>query len=132
MSTTTIERRELGRFLAVAGKQFADGKGPAEMFSRAVDAAWHQMLGTPEYAAFSTDHAGSVLGHREMSGAGPVGWVAAYRKAYGPLPEIWFTDADGVLDEAALARYKATGTVVAEWDCGPTTGDGDDAAPGSR
>ncbi|MGW3371712.1 hypothetical protein [Streptomyces hydrogenans] len=132
MSSTTIERRELGRFLAVAGKQFADGKGPAEMFSRAVDAAWHQMLGTPEYAAFSTEHAGTVLGHREMSGSGPIGWVAAYEEAYGPLPEIWFTDADGVLDEAALARYKETGKVVAEWDCGPTTGDGDDAAPGSR
>ncbi|MEU9857258.1 hypothetical protein [Streptomyces sp. NPDC047974] len=132
MSTTTIERRELGRFLAVAGKQFADGKGPAEMFSRAVDAAWHQMLGTPEYVAFSTEHAGTVLGHREMSGSGPIAWVAAYEEAYGPLPEIWFTDADGVFDDGALARYKETGKVVAEWDCGPTTGDGDDAAPGSR
>ncbi|MEU5921557.1 hypothetical protein [Streptomyces sp. NPDC047141] len=132
MSTTTIERRELGRFLAVAGKRFADGKGPAEMFSRAVDAAWHQMLGTPEYAAFSTEHSGTVLGHREMNGSGPIDWVTAYEEAYGPLPEIWFTDADGVLDEGALAQYKETGKVVAEWDCGPTTGDGDDAAPGSR
>ncbi|MFR9727297.1 hypothetical protein ACL02R_28640 [Streptomyces sp. MS19] len=132
MSSTTIERRELGRFLAIAEKQFADGNGPAEMFSRAVDAAWHQMIGTPEYAAFSTEHAGTVLGHREMNGSGPIGWVAAYEEVYGPLPEIWFTDADGVLDEGALARYKETGKVVAEWDCGPTTGDGDDAAPGSR
>ncbi|MFJ5735057.1 hypothetical protein [Streptomyces microflavus] len=132
MSTTTMERRELARFLAVAGQQFADGGGPAEMFSRAVDAAWHQMLGTPDYEAFSIEHAGTVLGHREMNGSGPIGWVAAYEEAYGPLPAIWFTAADGVLDEGALDRYKETGTVVAEWDCGPTTGDGDDTAPGSR
>ncbi|MCP3817575.1 hypothetical protein NLX86_05320 [Streptomyces sp. A3M-1-3] len=132
MSTTTIERRELGRFLALAGQQFESGKGPAEMFSRAVDAAWHQMLATPEYAAFSTKHAGTVLGHREMNGSGPIGWVAAYEEAYGPLSEIWFTNEKGILDEGALARYKETGKVVAEWDCGPTTGDGDDAAPGSR
>ncbi|WP_411078663.1 hypothetical protein [Streptomyces sp. cmx-18-6] len=132
MSITTIERRELGRFLAVAGRQFAGGGGPAEMFSRAVDSAWHRMIGTPEYAAFSSEHAGTVLGHREMNGSGPIGWVAAYEEAYGQLPAIWFTGADGVLDESALARYEATGKVVAEWDCGPTTGDGDEAAPGSR
>ncbi|MFJ9886597.1 hypothetical protein ACIQRW_12130 [Streptomyces sp. NPDC091287] len=132
MSRTTIEHRELGRFLAVAGQQFTDGGGPAEMFSRAVDAAWHQMLGSHEYEAFSTEHAGTVLRHREMNGSGLIGWVTTYEKAYGPLPEIWFTNADGLLDEGALARYKETGNVVAEWDCGPTTGDGDDAAPGSR
>lgn len=132
MSATTIERRELGRFLAIAGQRLERGHGPAEMFSRAVDAEWHRLLATPQYAAFSTEHAGTVLGHREMSGLGPIGWVSAYEEVYGPLPEIWFTDAHGVLDEGALARYKETGTVVAEWDCGPTTGDGDDAAPSSR
>ncbi|MGW1187510.1 hypothetical protein [Streptomyces sp. NPDC002559] len=134
MSTTTIEHRELGRFLTLAGQRFARGEGPAEMFSRAVDAAWHQLLASSGYAAFSTEHAGAVLGHREMRGTGPIGWVAAYEEAYGPLPEIWFTDDKGILDESALARYRETGRVVAEWDCSPTTGDGDgdDAAPGSR
>ncbi|MET9427014.1 hypothetical protein [Streptomyces sp. NPDC003036] len=132
MSTTTIARRELGRFLAISGQRFRSGKSPAEMFSPAVDTMWHQLLATPEYAAFSTEHAGAVLGHREMNGSGPIAWVAAYEEAYGPLPEIWFTGADGILNEAALARYEETGRVVAEWDCGPTTGDGDDAAPGNR
>ncbi|UUN26786.1 hypothetical protein [Streptomyces sp. FIT100] len=132
MNTTAIKLRELGRFLAIAGQRFKSGGGPAEMFSRAVDAEWHQVLATPEYAAFSTEHAGAVLGHREMNGTGPIGWVTAYEQAYGPLSEIWFTDEKGDLDEAALARYKETGKVVAEWDCGPTTGDGDDVAPGSR
>ncbi|MGW2491940.1 hypothetical protein ACWCV9_32605 [Streptomyces sp. NPDC001606] len=133
MSTTTAERRELGRFLALAKQRFDRGGAPAEMFSPAVDAEWHRMLDTPDYAAFSAERAGTVLGHREAQGYGPIGWVAAYEEAYGPLHEIWFTDAEGVLDESALARYRETGTVVAEWDCSPTSGDGDDeAAPSTR
>ncbi|MFG2329070.1 hypothetical protein ACGFMM_05540 [Streptomyces sp. NPDC048604] len=132
MSHTTIERRELGRFLAIAGQRFENGESPAEMFSPAVDAAWHHLLDTAEYAAFSTDHAGAVLGHREVKGAGPIAWVATYEETYGPLPEIWFTDAAGVLDTVGFARYRDTGKVVAEWDCSPTSGDGDDAVPGSR
>lgn len=131
-TATTIECRELGRFLTLAGQQLARGEGAAEMFSRAVDATWHQLLTTPEYMAFSTKYTGAVLGHREARGTGPIGWVAAYEKDYGPLPEIWFTDEKGVLDTSALDRYRRTGRVVAEWDCVPTTGDGDDAAPGSR
>ncbi|WP_256987448.1 hypothetical protein [Streptomyces sp. BR123] len=35
----------------------------------------------------------------------------------------------GTLDEQAIAHYRETGTVIAEWDCGPASGDGDDAAP---
>ncbi|MFD7065693.1 hypothetical protein ACFV97_00475 [Streptomyces sp. NPDC059913] len=132
MTTATIEHRELGRFLALAGQRLARGERPAEMFSRAVDAVWHQLLVTPEYAAFSTRHGGIVLGHREVRGAGVIGWVTEYENAYGPLPEVWFTDDKGVLDRSALARYRRTGTVTAEWDCVPTTGDGDDVMPGSR
>ncbi|MFF3747477.1 hypothetical protein [Streptomyces kronopolitis] len=47
--------------------------------------------------------------------------------AYGPLPEIWFTDTDGNVDQDAIAHYRATHTVVAEWDCAPIGGD--DLAP---
>ncbi|MFF8566599.1 hypothetical protein ACF06N_16745 [Streptomyces albidoflavus] len=132
MSTNLIPRRELGRFLSIAVGRFEDGTGPTQMFSRAVDAEWHQMLATSGYAAFSIEHAGTVLGHREMRGAGPVEWVTAYAAAYGPLPEIWFTDEEGRVDAVALDRYRETGEVVAEWDCAPTPGDSDDAAPGSR
>ncbi|MEU7023738.1 hypothetical protein ABZ990_24200 [Streptomyces sp. NPDC046203] len=129
MTDTTIEHHELGRFLAVAAQRFARGEGPAEMFSGAVDAEWHRLLSTSGYAEFSTTHAGAVLGHREMNGSGPVGWVSAYEKAYGPLPEVWFTDGHGTLDADAFARYRKTGTVVAEWDCGPVT-EGDDEGEG--
>lgn len=34
------------------------------------------------------------------------------------------------MDEQAVARYRETGIVVAEWDCPLTGGDGDDVAPG--
>ncbi|MEU8764898.1 hypothetical protein [Streptomyces sp. NPDC048659] len=132
METTSVELRELGRFLDVAGQRFRRGEVPSEMFSGAVDALWHRMLGTAGYRAFSAGHAGTVLGHRESKGAGPVDWVAAYEEAYGPLHELWFTDEKGALDVAGLARYRETGRVVAEWDCVPTTGDGDDAVPGGR
>ncbi|MGW4901164.1 hypothetical protein ACWEO9_03295 [Streptomyces albidoflavus] len=132
MKTNLIPRRELGRFLALAQGRFENGEGPTQMFSRAVDAEWHQLLATPGYAAFSVEQAGAVLGHREANGAGPVEWVTAYEEAYGPLPEIWFTDEQGGVDEEALSRYRDTGEVVAEWDCAPTPGDSDDAGPGSR
>ncbi|MES9807502.1 hypothetical protein [Streptomyces sp. CS081A] len=36
------------------------------------------------------------------------------------------TDAPVPVDQDAVARYRETGTVVAEWDCGPA---GDDVAP---
>ncbi|MFJ9840084.1 hypothetical protein ACIRYZ_06370 [Kitasatospora sp. NPDC101155] len=44
---------------------------------------------------------------------------------YGPLPQVWFTDAEGTVDTGALARYRETGQVWAEWDCSPAPGDGD-------
>ncbi|MFD7829875.1 hypothetical protein [Kitasatospora sp. NPDC059803] len=62
-------------------------------------------------------------------GVGFISWVGAYEEAYGPLPEIWFTDADDTVNTVALARYRETGEVWAEWDCSPAPGDGDDLAP---
>ncbi|NEE29424.1 hypothetical protein G3M53_28750 [Streptomyces sp. SID7982] len=127
MSTATTELR---RFLTITGQRFRAGQSAPEMFSPAVDAAWHALLGTPDYEALCLESAGQPIRHVENSGYGPVPWVAAYEEAYGPLPEIWFTDADGTVDRSAVARYRESGTVVAEWDCGPVGGDGDDVAPG--
>ncbi|MFI2757537.1 hypothetical protein ACH5A3_01465 [Streptomyces echinatus] len=126
MSTATIE---LGRFLTITGRRFRNGESAPEMFSGAVDAEWHDMLGTHEYAALCEETAGQQIRHVANNGAGPIAWVTAYEEAYGPLPEIWFTDAEGNLNEECLARYRETGRVVAEWDCGPAGGDGDDVAP---
>ncbi|MDQ1005764.1 hypothetical protein QFZ82_000249 [Streptomyces sp. V4I23] len=126
MSTATIELR---RFLTITGQRFKDGQSTPEMFSPAVDAAWHDMLGTPAYEALCRETAGQPIRHVVNNGRGPIAWVAAYEAAYGPLPDIWFTGAHGTVDEQAVTRYRETGTVVAEWDCGPAGGDGDDLTP---
>ncbi|WP_411139188.1 hypothetical protein [Streptomyces sp. C10] len=77
-------------------------------------AAWHELLGTHKYAAICQESAGQPIGHVATGGHGPISWVAAYEKAYGPLPQIWFTDADSNVDQEAIDRYSTTGIVVAE------------------
>ncbi|MCZ2526981.1 hypothetical protein [Streptomyces sp. HB2AG] len=126
MSTATTELR---RFLTITGRRLANGQSTPEMFSPAVDAAWHRILGTPQYTALCQETAGRPISHAANNGHGPIAWVADYAKAYGPLPQIWFTDTDGNVNQEAIARYRTTGTVVAEWDCTPAGGDGDDFAP---
>lgn len=130
VSTTSTEQAELGRFLTIAGRRFAAGQPAPEMFSPAVDAAWHELLDSPGYPAFCAEHAGRSIGHAPGSGAGPVSWVRDYEALFGVLPELWFTDRDGRVDREGVARYRETGVVVAEWDCSPVPGDGgDDAVP---
>lgn len=119
MSTMTAVRAELGRFLALAGYRFNAGEAAPEMFSGAIDAEWHELADSPEFAAFSIEHAGAVARHVEGHGEGYVTWVSAYEESYGPLPELWFTDENGTVDEAALAAYRETGKVWASWNCGP-------------
>lgn len=123
LSVETPVRTELGRFFEVSARQFATDQPVPEMFSAAVDAEWHLLLNDPGYAAFCAEHAGRLVGHVENSGFGKVTWVDAYEEMFGPLPQVWFTDADGVLNEQALARYRETGEVWAEWDCTPLPSD---------
>ncbi|MFJ5551207.1 hypothetical protein [Streptomyces sp. NPDC093225] len=119
MTTTTLERTELARFLTIAGERHRAGASLPQMFSGAVDAFWHDQLTTPAYAAFSLEHAGSIVGHSPISGSGSIDWVDAYTEAYGPLPAIWFTDERGRLDGEAFATYITTGRVTVSWNCGP-------------
>ncbi|MGP8301657.1 hypothetical protein ACTPOK_27800 [Streptomyces inhibens] len=121
--TQTPEQVELGKFFEVSAREFEAGHAAPEMFSTAIDAAWHRLLGSPEYAEFSTRHAGQVFGHVSSYGTGRVSWVCTYEEMFGPLPGIWFTDADGTIDEEAAARYRETGEVWAEWNCSPAPGD---------
>ncbi|MER5973043.1 hypothetical protein ABT112_25490 [Streptomyces sp. NPDC002055] len=132
MSTNTVEQVELGRFLEVAVRQFDAGCTAPEMFSPAIDSEWHRLLNSPNYQEFCIEHAGRRIGHAPNVGAGEISWVRAYGELFGPLPEIWFTDQHGGLDHERLARYRETGTVVAEWDCSPVPGDGGDVAAPTR
>ncbi|WP_406095506.1 hypothetical protein [Kitasatospora purpeofusca] len=134
MSTATTdpsaELAELGRFFTIAVRRIDAGESAPEMFSAAVDTAWHTIVAEPAaHEAFALQHAGRRLAHVESKGFGPITWVAAYEEAYGALPEIWFTDADGAVNTEALTRYRETGTVIAEWNCSPVPGDGDDLTP---
>lgn len=123
----TVAIAELGRFLRLTTDLTAqDEQGAMPMFSAYVDAAWHRLLENPlEYEPFCVEHAGVPVRHVELTGTGPIGWVAAYETAYGPLPEVWFADASGVVDGGLLAEYRSTGTVVTSWDCSPAPGDSD-------
>ncbi|WP_053643723.1 hypothetical protein [Streptomyces sp. XY431] len=133
MSSTiksTAELDELGKYFAIAARRIDSGEAAPEMFSAAVDTAWHRLADDLEaYEAFTLQHAGRKLAHVEGGGSGFITWVSAYEEAYGPLPEVWFTNADGTLDTEALARYRETGEVRGEWNCSPAPGDGDDMAP---
>ncbi|MER7705429.1 hypothetical protein ABTX81_21370 [Kitasatospora sp. NPDC097605] len=128
--SSTVELDELGKFFSITARRIDAGDTAPQMFSGAIDAAWHTLVADPAaHDAFALQHAGRKLAHVENTGNGYISWVAAYEEAYGPLPEVWFTSADGTLDTAALARYRDTGEVWAEWDCSPTGGDSDDVAP---
>jgi hypothetical protein len=125
---TTLD--ELGKFFKIAGERIDAGLPAPQMFSGAVDLAWHRLTENPaKHDEFTTEHAGRRLDHVESGGEGWIEWVDAYTVAYGPLPEVWFTDAGGTLDAELLGRYRDTGQVWAEWDCSPAPGDGDDLAP---
>ncbi|MFI0907608.1 hypothetical protein ACH4TE_29455 [Streptomyces sioyaensis] len=121
--TQTLERVELGKFFEVSAREFEAGNTAPEMFSAAVDAAWHQLLGTSEYATFCSQHVGQAFGHVSSYGTGKVSWVCTYEEMFGPLPDIWFTDADGAVDQEAMNRYRTTGEVWAEWNCSPAPED---------
>jgi hypothetical protein len=124
---------ELGRFFHLTRSQPANDE-ILPMFSAFIDAVWHRLLDHPEqYGAFCQTHAGSPVQHVELVGEGRVNWITAYEKQFGALPDIWFADAEGVVDQAVLDTYHYTGTVTTNWDCSPQRPDGDDAgAPQSR
>jgi hypothetical protein len=131
---STVELDELGKFFRITARRIDAGETAPQMFSAAIDAAWHTLVADPAaHDAFALQHAGRKLEHIEMQGFGPIAWVAGYEEAYGPLPEVWFTNAEGTVNTEALAQYRESGTVTAEWDCGPRPGpgDGDDLTPGA-
>ncbi|MFF2352340.1 hypothetical protein ACFVVL_21460 [Kitasatospora sp. NPDC058115] len=131
MRTTTFkpnpELDELGKFFTIAARRIDAAQAAPEMFSGAIDAAWHRLTEDPAaYHALTIQHAGRTLVHVESAGTGFISWVDVYEEAYGPLPAIWFTNADGTVNTKSLTRYRESGEVWAEWNCSPAPGDGDD------
>jgi hypothetical protein len=111
-----VAEQELGK----AFQLFADGF-KVGMFSRAIDAVWHDMAkDSTAYERFSLDACGVVVAHDPAYGIGNVRWVAAYEEAHGKFPPIWFTDENGVLDAAAYSDYLQHGVIRTCWMCTPT------------
>ncbi|WP_433673893.1 hypothetical protein [Microbacterium gorillae] len=119
----TTAQREVGKAELLKFFQLVD---PAtidqfKMFSGAVDAVWHDLLHEPaEYEKFLSE--GSIdtaMGHAPGDGYGIIQWVGAYHEKFGQLDPIWFTAADGTVDEASYQAYLSTNVVVTAWDCGP-------------
>jgi hypothetical protein len=121
-----VELDELGKFFTITARRLDAGQAGPEMFSGAIDAVWHRLAeDRAAHDVFSEVHAGRRLAHVSGPGEGFVSWVSAYEEAYGALPAVWFTGADGSVDSEALRRYRETGEVWAEWNCSPAPGDGD-------
>lgn len=124
--------RELGRFFELAGAVAQSGRDLRSMLmpSCAVDAFWHWLEEDEGFAEeFSTFYAGEPLFHipgddpRGVgTGFGDIPWVADYEAKFGPLDQVWFTDANGVVNDEALNKYWATGEVRLSWDCNPGRG----------
>jgi hypothetical protein len=110
-------RDELTRFFQLVGDQNPE---QFKMFSGAVDAIWHDLIQDPEvYRSFLNEGAiEPTMGHSPIAGFGVIEWVNQYHPRFGKLPQIWFTDEGGTLDEESYNAYLSTDVVVAAWDCG--------------
>ena len=117
-------KAELGKFLKISKARQDQGKGQNYMPGGLIDEVWHEMLqDRKSYEAFATKHAGSILEHNPNAGYGTLEWVPDYEARFGLLSEAWFADKNGVVDESAVAEYRATGNYTTSWDCTPDSGD---------
>ncbi|MBI2477758.1 MAG: hypothetical protein HYV60_03650 [Planctomycetia bacterium] len=100
-----------------------------------VDAFWHEFVQDEgEYQAFCVKQAGVVIDHVEMeTDVSMLGWVDHYEAEYGPLDEIWFSDASGELDQEAYQDYlDRRSPVRASWNCTPGIKNSWDCGPGVK
>lgn len=112
-------QEELKRFLVVA-KQLQETGQQALMPACPVDQAWHDLLESPdEYKHFCHQVVGGDVLHEPCKGEGELGWTKVYEDLYGHLPEVWFQDSNGVLNERCRQEYLETGVFRASWDCTP-------------
>ncbi len=111
----TAARTELSKFFALAVKT----QRSLEMWSGFIDEEWHEFQRQPEFESFCISACGQHIGHVEYPGRGQIPWIADYEAEFGPVPEIWFKDKQGITDRALFDEYRKTGRVYASWDCGP-------------
>ncbi len=91
-----------------------------EMFSKAIDSVWHDMLkNKEEYKDFCNKTIGRYIKHIKAPDFGEITFTSEYEKRYGKLDSIWFMDENGKIDITLQSKYKNSDTIVASWDCSP-------------
>lgn len=116
MNSQSVAHNELAKFLSLA----VGREREAYMFSPAIDVVWHGLVRNGgRYHAFCAASGIEPLGHIEAMGRGAVAWVDEYHERFGELPDIWFRDASGSLNDVLHGEYLKTGKVHACWDCHP-------------
>lgn len=119
MSTATIE---LTRFFQVAQELDGERGEMAKMPAGIVDQHWHELIESGALDALVSNSlgAGVRVDHIEAGGVDPLNWVDRYEAEFGALSPLWFTDADGRLDQETYDRYLGGDRQVKmSWDCGP-------------
>lgn len=90
----------------------------AVMFSKYIDEVWHDLIENhqAEYVELSTSACGMIVSHVAIANHGnptqEILWIDEYEKRYGELPEIWFMDKDGTVDENVYTEYKKSNRVI--------------------
>lgn len=110
-----IAERELARFLSIASSTNLF----MEMFSPLVDQEWHDKLEDGSYEEWCKRNDVPAMVHAETSGQGAIPWVAEYHSKFGQLPDLWFRDNTGKLDETLWRDYLNGKEIRACWDCHP-------------
>lgn len=112
-------RDELRKFFQVAVIFLKKTGKVAGMAKCYVDSYWHKLIeNKAEYAEFCRDAIGCHVVHLEAKG--DMGWISIYEKHFGPLPPVWFTDLEGVIESEKYARYiKGSIPALDSWQCTP-------------
>jgi hypothetical protein len=115
---------ELARFFQI-GLYYTQLTGQmAKMPSCPVDTAWHNLIestGDPLVTGYAAQVLSPGIGieHVASGGVDPIDWIPLYEKVYGALPQIWFQNVDGTVNDELITAYLAGLVTRMSWDCGP-------------
>jgi hypothetical protein len=109
--------RELVRFFQVSRST----DQICQMFSPYVDSYWHavEARNPRSFQSFCEREIGCEIEHRELIGEGVINWVSEYERRFGKLSQVWFMNAEGLVDQSMIDRYDSGHGIYACWDCHP-------------
>ncbi|HEV3157138.1 MAG TPA: hypothetical protein VGZ00_07280 [Candidatus Baltobacteraceae bacterium] len=111
-------KNELGRFFLAAKELHAKENKLAFMPVCFIDTVWHRTLADrTTFDAWTINLVDEKVEHVPNPGEGVLSWVPTYERLFGPLPQIWFANPQGIVDHLAYDRYRRTGNIYASWQC---------------